>query len=86
MHAVASRRRQLLYLHESVGFSSNEGQVIVPSHYPMDPVAKYDRLLPFDFVGGGADCLIAIENIAEHVPHMTSYMTPSVFEQLCVKL
>ena len=52
----------------------------------MDPVATDDRLLPSDLVGGGVVCLIAIENITEHDPHMTSYMTPSVFEQLCVKL
>ena len=38
----------------------------------MDPVATDGRLLPFDLGGGGVDCLIAIENITEHDPHMTS--------------
>ena len=38
----------------------------------MDPVATDDRLLPFDLVGGGVDCRIAIENTDEHEPHVTS--------------
>ena len=52
----------------------------------MDPVATDGRLLPFDLGGGGVDCLIAIENINEHGPQHDFNMTPSVFEQLCVKL
>jgi hypothetical protein len=48
----------------------------------MHPAATDDRLLPFDLDGGGVDCLSAIENTTEHDHHMT----PSLFEQLCVKL
>ena len=65
-------------------FPAMRGKVIVPSHCHMNLVATDDRLLPFDLVGGGGvDCLIAIENINEHDPHMTSTCMTHRQSQTC---
>ena len=64
-------------------FPAMRGKVIVPSHCHMNLVATDDRLLPFDLIRGGVDCLISIENINEHDPHMTSTCMTHRQSQTC---